>query len=90
MHVILHSDLLDSGSAVETVPDGLIRLHELIELLSKVLVLPLQHSYVIFESLNLSLELLVSLVKVCPLESEGLCLLPEDLNEILSLSDLEV
>ena len=44
----------------------------------------------IFEGIDLSLELLISLVEVSALESQGLGLLAQNLDEIFSLPDLQV
>jgi hypothetical protein len=48
----------------------------------------LQDADVIFEGVDLSLELLIGLVQVSALKSEGLCLLAQNLYEIFALPDL--
>jgi len=48
----------------------------------------LQDADVIFEGVDLSLELLIGLVQVSALKSQGFGLLAQNLNEIFSLPDL--
>ena len=50
----------------------------------------MQHADVIFEGVDLSLELLIGLMQVSALESQGLCLLAQNLYEIFALPDLQV
>jgi hypothetical protein len=57
--IVTSSDLLDSSFSIESHPDGLICLNELIELTGKLLVLDGDDSDVIVEGVDLNLKIRV-------------------------------
>ena len=57
--IVTSSDLLNSSFSIESHPDGLVCLHELIELTGKLLILDGDDSDVVVERVNLNLKIRV-------------------------------
>lgn len=81
------ADALHARAAVEAGADGLVRLHERVQLLRQVLILPLQHPDMRLQSLYLSDQLGIRLVQMHALEAERFGVLTQNVDKILSLAD---